>query len=236
MENSTLVLAGTAMAIAFIHTAAGPDHYVPFIALGEAGKWTIRKTMVVTFLCGLGHVLSSIALGILGIVAGAGISKIAHIESFRGELAAWLLIAFGIVYALASLRNAYKEKKHSHEHGHPDGTTHEHEHGHSNGHAHPHVESRKPLTPWVLFIIFVLGPCEPLIPLVMLPAAGSDRAGVALVCAAFAAVTIGTMMAIVMASRIGLRFIRPRLSFHHMNALAGATICASGLAIRFLGL
>ena len=64
MEGSTLLLAGTAVTVGFIHTLIGPDHYVPFIVMGEARQWTIRKTMLITFICGVGHVLSSVVLGL----------------------------------------------------------------------------------------------------------------------------------------------------------------------------
>ncbi len=104
MEESTILLAGTAVTIGFIHTLIGPDHYLPFIVMGEARAWSIKKTMFITFLCGVGHVLSSIVVGFIGIAAGLSISKLEFFESFRGNIAAWLLIAFGIVYMLISLR------------------------------------------------------------------------------------------------------------------------------------
>ena len=110
MEDSTLLLAGTAVTIGFIHTLIGPDHYLPFIVMGEARKWTIRKTMLITFLCGIGHVLSSIILGFIGIAAGISLSKLEFFESFRGNIAAWLLIAFGLVYMLISIRSLYRKK------------------------------------------------------------------------------------------------------------------------------
>ena len=94
MEGSTLLLAGTAVTIGFIHTLVGPDHYLPFIVMGEARKWTISKTMFITFLCGLGHVASSIILGFIGIAAGISLSKLEFFESFRGNIAAWLCLLY----------------------------------------------------------------------------------------------------------------------------------------------
>ena len=73
-----------------------------------------------------------------------------------------------------------------HGHAHLDGHAHEHEHVHTHAHTHVHAaEAAGNMTPWVLFTIFVFGPCEPLIPLVMYPAAKGDSAGVALVAGAF---------------------------------------------------
>jgi ABC-type nickel/cobalt efflux system permease component RcnA len=236
MEGSTILLAGTAVTIGFIHTLVGPDHYLPFIVMGEARKWTIRKTLFITFLCGIGHVLSSVLLGFVGIAAGISLSKLEFFESFRGNIAAWLLIAFGLVYMLISLRSLYRKKKHVHAHHHTDGTDHEHEHGHFSGHSHIHLEDRKNVTPWILFLIFVLGPCEPLIPIVMYPAAENNIAGVVLVSLLFSVVTVATMMSVVLAFRLGLSHINLRPLERYVNIIAGATILVSGLAIQFLGL
>jgi len=236
MEGSTLLLAGTAVTIGFIHTIVGPDHYIPFIVMGEARRWTVRRTMLITFLCGLGHVLSSVIVGFIGIGAGISLSKLEFFESFRGNIAAWLLIAFGLVYMLVSLRSLYRKKKHVHAHHHTDGTDHKHEHGHFSGHSHIHLENRKNMTPWILFLIFVLGPCEPLIPIVMYPAAENNIHGVIIVSLLFSVVTIATMMSVVLAFRLGLSRINLRPLERYVNVIAGATILVSGLAIQFLGL
>ncbi len=236
MEGATLLLAGTAVTIGFIHTLVGPDHYLPFIVMGEARQWTIRKTMFVTFLCGLGHVLSSVVLGFAGIIAGISLSKLQFLESFRGNIAAWLLIAFGLIYMLISIRSLYRKKRHVHQHQHADGTVHEHNHNHFSGHSHVHISDRKNLTPWILFLIFILGPCEPLIPLVMYPAAENNMHGVILVSLLFSVVTIATMMSVVLAFRLGLSHINLKPVERYVSIIAGGTIFVSGLAIQLLGL
>ena len=198
MSDEIIVLMATAASIGFFHTIFGPDHYIPFIAMSRSGKWSVYKTTVITFLCGVGHVLGSVVLGFIGIALGIAVSKLEIIEIARGGLAAWILIAFGIVYFVWGMRRAIRNKPHRHVHIHEDGITHDHEHIHQNGHVHPHSESESGnITPWVLFTIFVLGPCEPLIPLLMYPAAKENFIGLALVTGIFAAVTITTMLIIV---------------------------------------
>ena len=118
MNDSITLLSATAVSIGFLHTLLGPDHYLPFIVLSEAKKWTVRKTMLITFLCGIGHVLSSVVLGLLGIGIGIELKKLVAIESFRGNIAAWLFIAFGLVYMIISIRNLIRNKKHHHSHFH----------------------------------------------------------------------------------------------------------------------
>ena len=57
------ILLVTAASIAFLHTLLGPDHYVVFTAMGKARSWSLARTLRITFLCGLGHVLSSVLIG-----------------------------------------------------------------------------------------------------------------------------------------------------------------------------
>ena len=236
MNDSIVLLSVTAISIGFIHTILGPDHYLPFIVLSQAKKWSLKKTMLITFLCGLGHVLSSVVLGLIGIAIGISVTRIVSMQSFSGNIAAWLFIAFGLVYMIISIRNLIKNRKHSHSHFHIDGEKHFHDHDHHKEHTHIHQGEIVKTTPWILFLIFIFGPCEPLIPVLMYPAAESNIQGVVIVSVLFSIVTIGTMMSIVLAFKLGLNKInlKPVEKYNHL--IAGTMIFFSGLAIQFLGL
>lgn len=236
MDSSIMLLSATAVSIGFIHTIVGPDHYLPFIVLSEAKKWSLRKTMIITFLCGIGHVLSSVVLGLIGIGVGVELKKLVAVESFRGNIAAWLIIAFGLVYMAISIRKLVKGRKHVHPHFHLDGSRHVHEHNHHSEHTHIHENEVMNATPWILFIIFIFGPCEPLIPLVMYPAAQNNLSGAVVVALLFSIVTIATMMSIVLAFKMGLSKINLKPLEKYVNLLAGTMILLTGLAIQFLGL
>src|SRR5512136_3062953 len=112
MSGDIWVLAGTAASLGFIHTVIGPDHYLPFIVMARARRWPLPKTLLISFLCGLGHVLSSVVLGFLGIGLGIALTKLKGVESFRGSLAAWLLIGFGLAYFVWGARRALKNRPH----------------------------------------------------------------------------------------------------------------------------
>lgn len=234
-ELGTLLI--TAATLGFFHTLLGPDHYLPFIALAWARKWSALKTAVITFLCGLGHIASSVVLGLAGVALGMAVNKLELFESVRGNVAAWLLIAFGLAYSVWGLRRAFQKKSHTHGHVHLPGTIHEHHHDHASEHVHVHDdgESRN-VTPWVMFVIFVFGPCEPLIPILMYPAAKSSMLGLWLVTIVFGGVTIGTMLTVVMLSRAGVSFLPMTRLQRYSHAIAGGTILLCGLAIQFLGL
>jgi ABC-type nickel/cobalt efflux system permease component RcnA len=237
MANELLVLTPVAASIALIHTLAGPDHYLPFIAMARAGRWNTAKTVRVTILCGLGHVSSSIILALLGGATLLGAERMARIESIRGDLAAWGLIAFGLLYAVWGLRSAVRNKPHRHEHTHADGVTHHHVHTHAGNHSHVHEkEGGRRLTPWVLFTIFVLGPCEPLIPLLMFPAVKQNPVGFIYVAALFAVVTVGSMLAVVLLALLGMKPLRLRGLERWSHSAAGLAILACGVAIKYLGL
>ena len=57
-----------------------------------------------------------------------------------------------------------------------------------------------------------------------------------MVAASFSVVTIATMMSVVAVGTLGIRLLRFEWMERYAHALAGFTILASGLAIRFLGL
>ncbi|MBC8415508.1 MAG: sulfite exporter TauE/SafE family protein [Candidatus Cloacimonetes bacterium] len=236
MSNEITLLAITAASIGFFHTLFGPDHYLPFIMMSKARNWSTPKTMLITFLCGVGHVGSSVVLGIIGVSVGIALTRIEFFESFRGNLAAWAFIAFGLVYFIWGLRKAIRNKPHTHLHIHEDGTSHEHDHAHIKDHSHVHESKGKTITPWILFTIFVLGPCEPLIPILMYPAAKNNMGGLILVTLIFSVVTISTMMVVVYITSTGIKLIPLKKMEKYSHALAGAIILFSGLGIQFLGL
>ncbi|MDX2141779.1 MAG: hypothetical protein SFV19_00365 [Rhodospirillaceae bacterium] len=245
MESDIFVLAGTAASIGIIHTLLGPDHYLPFVAMGKARGSTRARTLALTAVCGVGHVIGSIALGLIGIAFGLGVANLESIESTRGNLAGWAILAFGLVYAVWGLRRAHTGHHHVHVHAHADGVTHVHTHDHRREHAHPHQQpagaKAAALTTWTLFTIFVLGPCEPLIPLLMYPAAEHNWLAVGLVTLVFAVATIATMLAVVGLALSGLSLSSlAGISFkpleRHAHSLAGGAVAACGGAMVFLGL
>lgn len=235
MNQEISILALSALSIGFFHTILGPDHYLPFVAMSRSRKWSLKKTILITSLSGLGHIGSSIILGFVGIAIGAAISKLEFIESIRGNIAAWFLIIFGFVYLIYGIRQAIKNVPHKHVHVHSDGIVHEHEHTHQSEHTHVH-DRKKSLVPWTLFVIFLFGPCEPLIPLLMYPAAEQNIGGVIIVALIFGITTIGTMLGMVIGLTQGIKFIPFKKFERFSHALAGFVILMSGMAIQFLGL
>ena len=231
----------TAGALGFIHTILGPDHYLPFVMMARAQAWSRRKTALVTFVCGFGHVFSSLVIG--AILAWGGMaaaewagSNWAFWHEARGSLTAWFLIGVGAAFVIWGTVRAYRGKTHSHSHFHVDSTEHTHKHNHRQDHAHFHNDKASRITPWVLFIIFIFGPCESLIPLMLSAWSTAGLGGIALVSLIFGLTTILTIMGTVTLLLAGAN----RLPFASLNrwstSLAGLSLICCGVAIRWLGL
>jgi len=235
--NEAQILLLTTASIAFLHTVLGPDHYIVFTAMGKARGWNLSRTLRITLFCGIGHVLSSVIIGAIGLLLGAQLASLIEIESMRGNLAGWALLAFGLMYFAWGLRQAGRDHAHSHLHAHGE-VIHDHEHDHHDAHAHVHDQRAKnSITMWAMFIIFVFGPCEALIPLFMYPAA-QQSAGLAMsVALVFGSVTLATMLAAVAITHFGLDKLKmPVAGRRYAHAVAGASIALCGGAISFIGL
>lgn len=234
--NEAQVLLLTAASIAFLHTILGPDHYLVFTAMGKARAWSLGRTLRVTLYCGLGHILGSVIIGLVGIAAGVQLASLTAIEGMRGNLAGWALLAFGLVYFAWGMKKAGRSHRHSHVHVH-EGLVHDHAHDHHSDHAHVHEEgARNAITPWAMFIIFVLGPCEALIPLFMYPAAQQSTGLVVAVALVFGVVTLLTMLSCVVVTTIGVEKLRLPASGRYAHAVAGALVACCGAAVSFIGI
>jgi len=208
MSADVNLLCATAVAVGAIHTILGPDHYLPFVAMSQAGGWHARKTLGVTIACGLGHVAGSVAIGCVGLLLGIAVMRLETLEAIRGDVAAWLLIGFGLAYLVSGVMRANRRALHEHAHG------------------------TSVWAPWLAFLVFVFGPCEPLIPLLMYPAAQASYGAVAAVAGGFALATIGTMVAAVMAMRYGLSWVRLPDPGRFSHALAGLVILLCGVLVK----
>ena len=232
MSVELLILLATAVSVGFIHTIVGPDHYLPFILLSKSRNWSVKKTVMITSLCGLGHIGSSAAIGFIALAVGIAAEKVALFNEVRGLSAAWLLLGFGLAYSVWGMKSALKNRPHRHAHDHADGHTHEHVHSHQRKHAHVHGLKLSGL--W-MFVIFVFGPCEALLPLIMVPGLQSNIPGVMLVIAAFSMATLLTMQVLILAGRYGFSLLRFQPLERHLHTLTGLTISLSAAGILFLG-
>lgn len=232
MQTELAILIFSAVTIACLHTITGPDHYLPFIALSKTRRWSLMRTVSWTILCGCGHVGSSVLLGLGGAAVGWSLSNIKWLEAVRGGIAGWAMLIFGVAYGVYGLIRARQNNPHKHFDMGDNGEmyVYEHKHGEAVNPADRHV-----VTPWVMFIIFVLGPCEPMIPLLYFPAVKNSWMGMVVLVIVYTFFTLITMLVMVVSGFYGFSFLQQGWSERYIHALGGMTIFICGAGMVFMG-
>jgi hypothetical protein len=232
MTTEITALMLTAATIAFVHTISGPDHYLPFIVLSKANGWSMGKTIALTMLCGAGHVLSSVLLALCGAAIGWSVSGIGWLQGIRGGIAGWAMLLFGLLYLLWGIYRLRKNKPHKHFDMEQDGSLYVYEHRH-NAAVVPSQRFR--VTPWVLFIIFILGPCEPMIPLLFAPAAQANWWAMLLLITVYTACTLAAMMVMLWLGYKGMSIALSQKMERYVHIIGGTTISICGIGMLWLG-
>lgn len=231
MQAEIEVLMVAAITVACLHTLTGPDHYLPFVALSKSRNWSFSKTIFLTIICGCGHVWSSVLLGLGGAAVGWSLSKIKLFENVRGGIAGWALLGFGLAYGIWGLIKAKQNKPHKHFDIY-DNDVYVYEHKHGEPVA---PKDRHAVTPWVMFVIFVLGPCEPMIPLLYFPAAKNSWSGMLLLIIVYTIFTLAAMIVMVTAGYYGFSFLKTEKLERYIHALGGLTIFICGAGMVCMG-
>ncbi|MBW4891841.1 hypothetical protein KXQ82_19095 [Mucilaginibacter sp. HMF5004] len=232
MQSELTLLMLTAITISCVHTFSGPDHYLPFVALSRSRGWSRPRTVMWTIVCGIGHVGSSVLLGLIGIAVGFSLSKLSWFEGIRGGFAAWALLLFGLVYTIWGLYQAKLNRPHKHFDMDDDGSMYVFEHKHGDTVA---PKDRYPVTPWVMFFIFAMGPSEPMIPLLSYPAAQHSLFGITSLIIVYITATVATMVLMVILGLYGIEFFKIGKAERYVHALGGLTILICGIGMVFLG-
>ena len=229
------LLYASAASLGFVHTILGPDHYLPFIVLSKARNWSKSKTLWITFISGIGHVGSSIILGIIGIGLGISLNKLESIEAYRGEIVGWMLFIFGLTYLGYGVVRHLKGKGHHHYFYFLMPKRVREMHHLPSEEKDVDKSEKSNITFWMLFLIFVFGPCEVLIPLLIFPAYEKSTLGMLTVALIFGIATISTMLLAVFIGHKGTSLVKFKKQERYMHLFAGVLILISGGGILFLG-
>jgi nickel/cobalt exporter len=114
-DAGLLALLTAAFVLAVSHTIS-PDHWFPFVMVGRARKWGAPRILALAALAGIGHVGTSVAIGLISVLAEKGSSK--TIAMFLESATPVLLMVFGFGYALYAVHR-YRVGRHRHAHGIP---------------------------------------------------------------------------------------------------------------------
>jgi hypothetical protein len=101
IHSTFLLLVTTVGVVGVLHTIV-PDHWAPIAVIARQRGWSRRETARVAAGAGLGHALSTIAIGILAFFAGAlAAQRLGHEINIAAGIA---LIAFGLWSTIAAAR------------------------------------------------------------------------------------------------------------------------------------
>jgi hypothetical protein len=135
------LLVATVAAVGVLHTLV-PDHWAPIVVVGRQRGWSVAHTARAAAVAGLGHVTSTLVLGIIAWAVGASLSVgYGHAVSV---VAAVALILFGAWIGYTG----WREVSAGHDHAHPTaGHAHLHSHGDVAGHVHWHEHDERGFHP-----------------------------------------------------------------------------------------
>ena len=236
-EGTVYLLLTTAAGTALLHTLI-PDHWLPFVLIGRARKWSAGTTAFVSGFSALIHALLSVALGLVAL--GIGLTAGEMVGETLERAGAVLLILFGLAYAGWAWRKGG--------HFHPGGRLlHSREGGQGcaggEGHGHPDhlhyhadeglIRGRPGWSAMGLALIVGLNPCVLILP-VMLASANRGSTVFWLVVGAYILPTVLLMVGLSVLGVVGGRRIPVPGAARYMEAASGLLIAVLGVAFWLL--
>lgn len=218
------VLAGTVatgFVVALAH-AAIPVHWLPFVAAGRQQGWSRSRTLAVTAVAGIAHVLATSLIGVLVVILGIGVQG--WLESVFPWLAAAILCVFAGWYLWQQLQG----KPHSH--SLPDSVP-----ATPGGIAAPTASRRSDrAVASGLVAMLMLAPCEAFVP-VYLAGAGGGWHSFALLSAVLAIATLAAMLVLVALCWRGMASARAAFIERYEPGLVGLAMLALAALVLWLG-
>ena len=220
MNAASPAVIAAAAGVGFGH-AILPDHWLPLAVLGRTRRYPLARVARLSGLAGIAHVLVSILLGALIIAVGLQFRSI--VQSGQDTIVGSILILTGLGFAALELSG----RGHHHDRLH--------DHAHERQHDHEHVSVARARG--------VRGLAEVMVPfgaaaspdLTILPvflaatAAGTTTAVGSLI--VFAAVTVGTIVALTLSACFGGYQIRSRWLERWGNAFTALVLVGIGALV-----
>lgn len=135
----------TGITVSLLH-AALPTHWLPFVLAAKTQKWPYRKVMTILMIAGIGHILTTTALGAMVVWLSMKLNE--NFERLFTLIASASIFLFGIYYIV----QFFQGKRHSHcRHNHP------HEHDYS-------INAKDGWAILSLLSLLTFSPCESFLP------------------------------------------------------------------------
>lgn len=203
-----LSLLGTGFATAFLH-AALPTHWLPFVLVGRAQRWSLARVLAAVGVAGLAHIATTAAVGGLIVIAGLALEQ--WVSGLLPHLSALLLFLFGVFYlARATLRRPQTA-------GGPQFDL-----------AEPSVSHAAAF--WGLVVMMAVSPGEVLLP-IYLSQATEGLLVLSALTVSFAAGTVAGMAVFTLLARAGWSVLRLERWARYEGAVLGIALIAIGLLV-----
>ena len=203
--------------------AAIPSHWLAFAAVGKARRWSVRQTITVALMAGGGHVVLTVALGLVVVAVGKTLQLAIPPEAERLAVGI-LLVALGFYFVVSGIRGG------GHAHLPEDCVVEGHDHAHGQGHSASAFLERvgqNPTVVGVLILGMTLSPCLDLLSLFV--AAASFQwpviVGVSMV---MAVTTLTIMLGLVGLTAMGLERVRLAWLDRYEGPIVGALLIILG--------
>lgn len=203
-----LSLLGAGFATAFLH-AALPTHWLPFVLVGRAQRWSLPRMMGAVTAAGLAHIVTTAVFG--GLIVAAGLAMDQWMSGLLPYLSAVLLFLFGAFYLSRSLIRRPAP---------------------ANG---PPLEMVEPAVShaaafWGLVVMMAVSPGEVLLP-IYLSQAGEGPFILAALTVAFALGTVAGMAVFTLLARAGWSVLRLERWARYEGAVLGGALIVIGLLV-----
>ncbi len=203
-----LSLLATGFAAAFLH-AALPTHWLPFVLVGRAQRWSWPRLLAAVTAAGLAHIATTALVG--GLIVAAGLVLDQWIAGLLPWLSAGLLFVFGVFYLSRSLVRRPVPAS-----------------GPPLDLAEPSVSHATAF--WGLVAMMAVSPGEVLLP-IYLSQAAEGFAVVAVLTLAFAVGTVAGMAGFTLLARAGWSVLRLERWARFEGVVLGAALIVIGLLI-----
>ncbi|MEQ7155058.1 hypothetical protein [Brevundimonas aurifodinae] len=203
-----LSLLGGGFAAAFLH-AALPTHWLPFVLVGRAQRWSAARSLAAVTAAGLAHIASTVMVGSLIVAAGLALDTV--VAGLLPWLSAALLFGFGGFYLIRAMVRRPATAG-----------------GPGLDLAEPSVSHAAAF--WGLVGVMALSPGEVLLPIYM-SASSEGIAALALLTLSFAVGTVSGMTVFTLLARAGASILKLERWARYEGAVLGLALIAIGLLI-----
>ena len=189
--------------LSLLHTLI-PSHWLCFVLVGKAQGWTRGRTLGITAVAGLIHVVVNVSLGAALAVAGRTLME--HQEHLLTQISAGILILLGAIYLGAHLLHA--------------------------GHHHEQDKSvTGKAAVLALSFSLALSPCSASIILTIVATAGAGWTTILSIAAVILVTTVGVMLLLVGLTSLGVERLQFAVFERYEKVILGLVFVAVGSLI-----